>query len=161
MVLNVDEKACHATIDSDPQEYQITFSQFCEDPLPGHTFTFWDWFYAAMELTRDHLHELSAKNLIIGFISRHRTEQMLLKCKPGTFLLRFSNSILGKLFGQSMYKFIMLRGIVPNFINEIFLFFYAHVLGGISIAWVKETVDRSIRCEVLFHTCSGDTIQIH
>lgn len=48
-----------------------------------------------MKLTRDHLRAPWCANLIIGFIDREKAENMLLKCDPGTFLLRFSDSELG------------------------------------------------------------------
>lgn len=33
----------------------FSWSQFCKEPLPERTFTFWEWFYAVMKLTREHL----------------------------------------------------------------------------------------------------------
>ena len=33
----------------------LTWSQFCKEPLPERNFTFWEWFYALMKLTREHL----------------------------------------------------------------------------------------------------------
>lgn len=75
---------------------RITWSQFCKDLLPDRDFTFWDWFYAIMKLTRDHLSEPWNENLIVGFISKDRAEKILLQHQPGTFLLRFSDSILGE-----------------------------------------------------------------
>lgn len=74
---------------------EITWTQFCKDPLPERSFTFWDWFYWVMRLTKDHLREPWKEGLINGFISKSQAEEMLLKCEPGTFLLRFSDSILG------------------------------------------------------------------
>lgn len=73
----------------------ITWSQFCKEPLPDRIFTFWDWFYAVMKLTRDQLRGPWAEGLIIGFINKRQAEEMLAKCLPGTFLLRFSDSELG------------------------------------------------------------------
>lgn len=75
----------------------ITWSQFCKDPLPDRSFTFWEWFYAAMRFIREHLCDLWNKNYIFGFIDKASAEQLLLKCEPGTFLLRFSDSEIGGL----------------------------------------------------------------
>lgn len=78
------------------EDRAISWSQFCKEPLPDRTFTFWDWFYAVMKLTRDQLRGPWTEGLIIGFINKRQAEEMLLKCPPGTFLLRFSDSELGE-----------------------------------------------------------------
>lgn len=76
----------------------ITWAQFCKDPLPDRNFTFWEWFYAAMRLIREHMCDLWNKNYIFGFIDKASAENLLLtNCQPGTFLLRFSDSELGGL----------------------------------------------------------------
>lgn len=95
-VLSLGEKAYRATINFNPEERPITWSQFCKEALPDRTFTFWDWFYAVMKLTRDQLRGPWTEGLIIGFINKRQAEEMLLKCAPGTFLLRFSDSELGE-----------------------------------------------------------------
>lgn len=89
------EKAFRTTINFNPDERSITWSQFCKEPLPERTFTFWDWYYAVMKLTRDQLRGPWTEGLIIGFINKRQAEEKLLKCPPGTFLLRFSDSELG------------------------------------------------------------------
>lgn len=33
----------------------LTWAQFCKEPLADRNFTFWEWFYAVMKLTREHL----------------------------------------------------------------------------------------------------------
>lgn len=86
-----------ATTSSPITSSSITWSQFCKDPLPDRNFTFWEWFHAAMKLIRDHLCDLWNRNYIMGFIDKQSAENLLLKCKPGTFLLRFSDSELGGL----------------------------------------------------------------
>lgn len=93
--LIIGEKAYRAIINFNADERPITWSQFCKEPLPDRTFTFWDWFYAVMKLTRDQLRQPWTNGLIIGFINKRQAEEMLLKCTPGTFLLRFSDSELG------------------------------------------------------------------
>lgn len=108
--LNTGEKAFRSPLTFNAEDRPITWSQFCKEPLPERTFTFWDWFYAVMKLTRDQLRGPWTEGLIIGFISKREAEEKLLKCQPGTFLLRFSDSELGKsmLFvcGQAYNRFV-------------------------------------------------------
>ncbi|XP_039948885.1 signal transducer and transcription activator-like [Bactrocera tryoni] len=74
----------------------ITWAQFCKEPLPDRAFTFWDWFFAIMKLTKDHLLNLWKEGLIVGFINKRKTlEEILPMQQYGTFLLRFSDSELG------------------------------------------------------------------
>ncbi|XP_050099495.1 signal transducer and transcription activator isoform X1 [Anopheles aquasalis] len=73
----------------------IMWSQFCKEPIPDRSFTFWEWFYAAMKVTREHLRGPWMDGSIIGFIHKSKAEDYLLKCPRGTFLLRFSDSELG------------------------------------------------------------------
>ncbi|XP_049884106.1 signal transducer and activator of transcription 5B isoform X2 [Pectinophora gossypiella] len=73
----------------------VSWTQFCKDALPERTFTFWEWFYMVVKVTRDYLRQLWCDRLIMGFIQKKQAEEMLSKCPPGTFLLRFSDSELG------------------------------------------------------------------
>ncbi|KAI8130440.1 signal transducer and transcription activator isoform X1 [Lucilia cuprina] len=73
----------------------ISWAQFCKEPLPDRSFTFWDWFFAIMKLTKDHLLSLWKAGLIVGFINKRKAEEMLRILPLGTFLLRFSDSELG------------------------------------------------------------------
>jgi len=77
-------------------DYQVSWSSFCKEPLPDRTFTFWEWYYAAMKLTREHLRGPWGEGSIVGFIQKKTAEDVLIKCQRGTFLLRFSDSELGK-----------------------------------------------------------------
>jgi len=72
----------------------LTFSQFSKDPLLERNFTFWEWFYAILKVTRDHLKDLWNKDnrVIYGFISRKQAEDLLVSRPNGTFLLRYSDS---------------------------------------------------------------------
>ncbi|KAF9417233.1 hypothetical protein HW555_005635 [Spodoptera exigua] len=70
----------------------VSWTQFCKDALPERNFTFWEWFYMVVKVTRDYLRTLC---LIMGFIQKKQAEEMLSKCPAGTFLLRFSDSELG------------------------------------------------------------------
>lgn len=73
----------------------LSWSQFCKDPLPDRSFTFWEWFYAIMKLTKEHLRGPWNDGAIMGFVTRHQAEGMLKEKCSGTFLLRFSDSELG------------------------------------------------------------------
>lgn len=75
---------------------QISWAQFAETQMVNQKFSFWEWFYAAMKLVRDHLSEAWTENRIVGFISKSQTEEILRNCRPGTFLLRFADSVIGK-----------------------------------------------------------------
>lgn len=76
-------------------EMFISWGQFCKEPLTDRTYTFWDWFYAVMKLTREHLRNPWNDRLIMGFVHKRSAEDMLMKCPMGTFLLRYSDSELG------------------------------------------------------------------
>lgn len=73
----------------------VSWTQFCKDALQERNFTFWEWFYMVVKVTRDYLRTLWCDRLIMGFIQKKGAEDMLSKCPPGTFLLRFSDSELG------------------------------------------------------------------
>lgn len=89
------EKAFRMPVPMQHDDRAITWSLFCKEPLPDRVFTFWDWFYAIMKLTRDQLRSTWADTTIIGFINKRHAEEKLMKCAPGTFLLRFSDSEIG------------------------------------------------------------------
>ncbi|CRK98250.1 CLUMA_CG011612, isoform A [Clunio marinus] len=76
-------------------DYLVSWTQFCKEPLRDRQFTFWEWFYAAMKLTREHLRGPWNDGSIVGFIHKRTAEDHLLSCPRGTFLLRFSDSELG------------------------------------------------------------------
>ncbi|ESN95364.1 hypothetical protein HELRODRAFT_179435 [Helobdella robusta] len=63
-----------------------------QDKLAGRDFSFWKWFVACLHLIHEHIKPEWQKGLVCGFISREESEKKLLKEKPGTFLLRFSES---------------------------------------------------------------------
>ncbi|XP_066595837.1 signal transducer and activator of transcription 5B [Prorops nasuta] len=73
----------------------LSWAQFCKEPLPERTFTFWEWFYAVMKLTREHLKNPWVDGYILGFVRKKQAEEMLANCVSGTFLMRFSDSELG------------------------------------------------------------------
>lgn len=88
-------KIYRETSDYSPGDRLVTWSQFCKEPIypkSDKKFTFWDWFYAAAKTIRDRLKKPWIDGLIIGFISKSETEQLLSQYENGTFLLRFSDS---------------------------------------------------------------------
>ncbi|KAJ8307062.1 hypothetical protein KUTeg_015146 [Tegillarca granosa] len=79
----------------DYSQHVISWSQFNKDTLPSRNFTFWEWFYAIMKITREHLKSQWIDNSILGFVSKIQAQDMLLTKPSGTFLLRFSDSETG------------------------------------------------------------------
>lgn len=77
----------------------VTWAHFNREPLAGRNFTFWEWFYAILKLTKEWLaapwKESYVCRLIIGFISKFQAQEWLLTKPNGTFLLRFSDSEIG------------------------------------------------------------------
>ncbi|CAK8697441.1 signal transducer and activator of transcription 5B-like isoform X2 [Clavelina lepadiformis] len=62
------------------------------------TFSFWKYFYNIMKLTcSEHMNEIWNAGHIYGFVGREESEKLLknAKCATGTFLFRFSQSVLG------------------------------------------------------------------
>ncbi|XP_034939786.1 signal transducer and activator of transcription 5B [Chelonus insularis] len=85
----------HGGGDQDYSNVLLSWAQFCKEPLPERNFTFWEWFYAVMKLTREHLKSPWNDGCILGFIRKKQAEEMLASCPSGTFLMRFSDSELG------------------------------------------------------------------
>uniref|UniRef100_A0A671V1H9 Signal transducer and activator of transcription n=1 Tax=Sparus aurata TaxID=8175 RepID=A0A671V1H9_SPAAU len=76
-------------------DYQVSWSKFSKENIPGKPFSFWMWLDSILELIKKHLLPVWNENYIMGFVSKE-TERTLLKDRePGTFLLRFSESHLG------------------------------------------------------------------
>ncbi|XP_066977172.1 signal transducer and activator of transcription 5B isoform X2 [Macrobrachium rosenbergii] len=82
----------------------LSWSQFCKEPLSERNFTFWEWFFAVMKVTREHLRQPWNDGSIMGFVGRRPAEEMLKNSKSGTFLLRFSDSELGGVTIAWMYE---------------------------------------------------------
>ncbi|KAK9870367.1 hypothetical protein WA026_007935 [Henosepilachna vigintioctopunctata] len=80
---------------NESQNPMLTWSQFCKEAITDRSFTFWEWFYAIMKLTREHLRGPWVDGAIMGFVRKKQAEEMLSSCTGGTFLLRFSDSELG------------------------------------------------------------------
>lgn len=75
----------------------VPWDSFGKEHLPNLNFTFWEWFYAILKLSREHLKHLNTNDgkFVVYFITRKKAEEMLLQCVVGTFLLRYSDSELG------------------------------------------------------------------
>lgn len=91
------EKIIKRPIDH-PEHCIISRHQFCKEVYgPGTLkFTFWDWLYELMKLIQNHLKEPWNDGKIHGLISKDQVSRLLINCTLGTFLLRFSDSVLGK-----------------------------------------------------------------
>lgn len=76
-------------------QHNVTWHKFNKELVPGRPFTFWEWFYGACETSRRHLFQLWREGLITGFIDKDYAQDLLLKARPGNFLLRFSASMVG------------------------------------------------------------------
>jgi signal transducer and activator of transcription 5B len=85
---------CNPTL-QDYNNALLSWSQFSKEPLPDRNFTFWEWFYAILKVTREHLRGLWHDGSVYGFVWRKQAEEMLAKKCSGTFLLRYSDSELG------------------------------------------------------------------
>lgn len=74
----------------------VTWTQFCKEPIRDRSFTFWEWFYAIIKITKDQLAMAWKEGRIVGFINKTKVSDALSAHPVGTFLLRFSDSELGK-----------------------------------------------------------------
>lgn len=79
----------------DYNKVPISWQYFCKELLPDRTFTFWEWFYRAMELTQLRLMTLWKDRHIMGFVDKGAAQRILMEKNVGSFLLRFSDSELG------------------------------------------------------------------
>ena len=46
----------------------ISWSQFCREPIPDRSFTFWEWFYRIMNLTANHMRGPWSEGFVMGFV---------------------------------------------------------------------------------------------
>jgi len=53
-----DAAACVARCTADTPEAIVTWTMFNRSSMPGYPFAFWEWFFAAEELVKRHLHQL-------------------------------------------------------------------------------------------------------
>ena len=87
----------NATEGTDYSNMALSWGLFCKEPLPlaDKSFTFWEWFYQVMKVTKEHLKQPWVDGSILGFVGRKQAEEMLQASPSDTFLLRFSDSELG------------------------------------------------------------------
>ncbi|XP_072238387.1 signal transducer and activator of transcription 2 isoform X2 [Leuresthes tenuis] len=71
---------------------KVTWSKFCKENTPD---TFWVWFDGILVMVKTYLEDLWREGLIMGFVSKGKEKSLLKKMKRGTFLLRFSESVIG------------------------------------------------------------------
>ncbi|XP_034042751.1 signal transducer and activator of transcription 4-like isoform X5 [Thalassophryne amazonica] len=76
-------------------DFQVSWSKFCKENMAGKPFSFWMWLDSILELIKKHLMPVWNDNYIMGFVSKELERNLLKNRKPGTFLLRFSESHLG------------------------------------------------------------------
>ncbi|XP_064330401.1 signal transducer and activator of transcription 2 [Phalacrocorax carbo] len=76
-----------------PPESTLTWPKFSKDGASG--FSFWAWLDGILGLLQEHLKQLWKDGLILGFVSRKQEKKLLKGKRTGTFLIRFSESILG------------------------------------------------------------------
>lgn len=88
----------------DPLNAPVSWAKFSKEHLPNQAFTFWDWFYAILKLTREHLFDVWKDGHVIGFITKPRAEKLLMDKPDGTFLLRFSDTKQGGISVASVTK---------------------------------------------------------
>ena len=72
----------------------VSWKQFGKDK--SQDFTFFTWFHDVTKLVRLYLRDEWGAGLIEGFISKDEAWNKLRNYAHGTFLLRFSDSTLGK-----------------------------------------------------------------
>lgn len=78
-------------------DFSVSWNVFCKENLQDRLFSFWEWFYAALRVTKDHLRGPWLEGSVVGFMGKKKVEEYLKTTTHGTFLLRFSDSELGSI----------------------------------------------------------------
>ncbi|XP_053285812.1 signal transducer and activator of transcription 2 isoform X1 [Pleuronectes platessa] len=71
---------------------KVGWSKFSKENAPD---TFWIWFDGILLMVKTFLEDLWRDGLIMGFVSKGKENSLLKKKQRGTFLLRFSDSVIG------------------------------------------------------------------
>ncbi|XP_068449573.1 signal transducer and activator of transcription 2 isoform X1 [Clinocottus analis] len=71
---------------------KVAWSKFSKENTPD---TFWVWFDGILVMVKTFLEDLWRDGLIMGFVSKGKEKSLLKKKQRGTFLLRFSESVIG------------------------------------------------------------------
>ncbi|PIO71219.1 STAT protein, DNA binding domain protein [Teladorsagia circumcincta] len=79
-----------------PDQKPITFHRFAKQNLRDDvSFSFWEWFFAIMQLIKQKLLKFWDEGWLVGFISKHDASQSMMMSSHSTFLLRFSDTQTG------------------------------------------------------------------
>uniref|UniRef100_A0A3P9K6Q8 Signal transducer and activator of transcription n=1 Tax=Oryzias latipes TaxID=8090 RepID=A0A3P9K6Q8_ORYLA len=70
----------------------VTWSKFSKGNTPE---SFWVWFDGVLVMVKMYLEDLWREGLIMGFVNKSKEKSLLKKKQRGTFLLRFSESVIG------------------------------------------------------------------
>ncbi|XP_068598493.1 signal transducer and activator of transcription 2 isoform X2 [Brachionichthys hirsutus] len=70
----------------------VTWSKFSKENLPD---TFWVWMDGILVMVKTYLEGLWSDGHIMGFVTKERERALLKRKQRGTFLLRFSESVIG------------------------------------------------------------------
>lgn len=71
---------------------KVSWSKFSKENTPS---TFWVWYDGILMMVKQHLADLWRDGLIMGFVTKAKEKLLLKKKQRGTFLLRFSESMIG------------------------------------------------------------------
>uniref|UniRef100_A0A672FU29 Signal transducer and activator of transcription n=1 Tax=Salarias fasciatus TaxID=181472 RepID=A0A672FU29_SALFA len=109
-------------------DYQVSWSKFSKENIPGKPFSFWLWLDFILELIKKHLMPVWNENYIMGFVSKE-TERALLKDRePGTFLLRFSESHLGGITFTWVEREVKFNSVEPYTKNRLTALPFADII---------------------------------
>ncbi|XP_055016148.1 signal transducer and activator of transcription 2 isoform X2 [Boleophthalmus pectinirostris] len=70
----------------------VSWAKFSKENSP---ITFWVWFDGILMMVKQYLADLWRDGLIMGFVTKAKEKSLLKKKQRGTFLLRFSESMVG------------------------------------------------------------------
>ncbi|XP_020612808.1 signal transducer and activator of transcription 5B-like isoform X3 [Orbicella faveolata] len=73
----------------------VTRQMFYKDHVDKRSFSFWKWFFGALDVVSRRLLDEWKDGRVAGFLSKNAAHDMLSGCNPGTFLLRFSEGEVG------------------------------------------------------------------
>nr|ANN87793.1 signal transducer and activator of transcription 2 [Oplegnathus fasciatus] len=71
---------------------KVAWSKFSKENTPD---TFWVWFDGILVMVKTYLEDLWRDGHIMGFVNKGKERSLLKKKQRGTFLLRFSESVIG------------------------------------------------------------------
>lgn len=73
----------------------VTRQMFYKDHMDKRSFSFWKWYFGAMDVVSKRLLDEWKEGRVTGFVSKNTAHDLLKDCNPGTFLLRFSEGEVG------------------------------------------------------------------